>query len=66
VKTPSLPIVTCPPAAGTAGEWHLEGQTPHLKALFKDSDGKLLGYTLTGDCVAEKMALNKELPAMLA
>jgi len=26
----------------------------------------LLGYALTGDCVAEKMALNKELPAMLA
>jgi hypothetical protein len=26
----------------------------------------LLGYALTGDCVAEKMGLNKELPAMLA
>ncbi len=62
VKTPSLPIVTCPPADLEAGNWTLEGQTPHLQALFKDSGGNLLGYALTGDCVAEKMKLNKELP----
>ncbi len=66
VKTPSLPIVTCPPLENSEGEWQIEGQSPHFKALFKDSEGKLLGYALTGDCVAEKMALNKILPAMLA
>jgi rubredoxin-NAD+ reductase len=66
VKTPSLPIVTCPPAEKSAGEWQIDGQSPHIRALFKDSSGKLLGYALTGDCVAEKMGLNKELPAMLA
>ncbi len=65
VKTPSLPIVTCPPLENSVGEWQIDGQTPHFKALFKDSEGKLLGYALTGDCVAEKMALNKILPAML-
>jgi len=62
VKTPSMPVVTCPPADLTKGDWSIEGQTPHLQALFKDSDGNLLGYALTGDCVAEKMKLNKELP----
>ncbi|NVK36540.1 MAG: FAD-dependent oxidoreductase [Gammaproteobacteria bacterium] len=66
VKTPSLPIVTCPPLENSVGEWQIDGQSPHFKALFKDSEGNLLGYALTGDCVAEKMALNKELPAMLA
>ena len=66
VKTPSLPIVTCPPAIGSEGNWEMDGQTPHLMGLFKDSDGNLLGYTLTGERVAEKMKLNKELPAMLA
>jgi rubredoxin-NAD+ reductase len=66
VKTPSLPVVTCPPAENTQGEWQSDGQSPHIKALFKDSGGNLLGYALTGDCVAEKMGLNKELPAMLA
>ena len=66
VKTPSLPIVTCPPAVGAQGNWEIDGQSPHLQALFKDSDGNLIGYTLTGERVAEKMKLNKELPAMLA
>lgn len=66
VKTPSLPIVTCPPAIGSEGNWEMDGQSPHLMGLFKDSDGNLLGYTLTGERVAEKMKLNKELPAMLA
>jgi rubredoxin-NAD+ reductase len=66
VKTPSLPIVTCPPVSGSEGNWEIDGQSPHLQALFKDTKGKLLGYTLTGDRVAEKMKLNKELPAMLA
>ncbi len=62
VKTPTMPVVTCPPRDTSKGEWTIEGQTPHLQALFKDSEGNLLGYALTGDCVAEKMKLNKELP----
>jgi|TARA_B110000908_G_C10223467_1_gene436613 rubredoxin-NAD+ reductase len=66
VKTPSLPIVTCPPAQGSQGNWEIDGQSPHLQALFKGSTGDLLGYTLTGERVAEKMKLNKQLPAMLA
>jgi rubredoxin-NAD+ reductase len=66
VKTPSLPIVTCPPAQGSRGNWEIDGQSPHLQALFKGSTGDLLGYTLTGERVAEKMKLNKKLPAMLA
>jgi rubredoxin-NAD+ reductase len=61
VKTPSMPVVTCPPCDTSLGEWTIEGQTPNLQALFKDSGGKLHGYALTGDCVAEKMKLNKEL-----
>ena len=63
VKTPTLPIVTCPPKDESKGTWTIDGQTPHLQALFKDSEGNLLGYALTGECVAEKMKLNKELPA---
>ena len=66
VKTPSLPVVTCPPAMGSDGNWEIDGQSPHLQALFKDSEGNLLGYALTGERVAEKMKLNKELSAMLA
>lgn len=66
VKTPSLPITVCPPAQNTEGEWQITGESPNLKGVFIGKTGNLLGYALTGECVAEKMALNKELPAMLA
>ncbi len=66
VKTPSLPIVVSPAANGVTGQWQISGQSPNLKAEFRGESGNLLGYALTGECVAEKMALNKELPPMLA
>ena len=37
-----------------------------IKLSLLDKDGKLLGYALTGEAVREKLALNKELPALLA
>lgn len=66
VKTPTLPVVTCPPAENVQGEWVFEGESPNIRALFRDSEENLLGYALTGECVAEKIKLNKELPALLA
>ena len=66
VKTPSLPITVCPPAQNAEGEWQIEGESPNFKGVFVGNDGNLLGYALTGECVAEKMALNKEMPALLA
>jgi len=66
VKTPSLPITVCPPAQNAEGQWQIDGESPNFKGVFVGNDGKLLGYALTGECVAEKMALNKEMPAMLA
>jgi len=61
VKTPSMPVVTCPPGDLSKGQWSIDGRTPHLKAVFKDSDDNLLGYALTGDCVVEKRKLSQEL-----
>ena len=66
VKTPSFPITVCPPAQNAEGQWQIEGESPNFKGVFVGKSGNLLGYALTGECVAEKMALNKELPAMLA
>ncbi|HAB64745.1 MAG TPA: FAD-dependent oxidoreductase, partial [Pseudomonas sp.] len=37
-----------------------------LKATFRGPDGKLLGYALTGTAVQERLALNKQLPPVLA
>ncbi|KAB0485835.1 rubredoxin-NAD+ reductase [Pseudomonas reinekei] len=66
VKTPVCPVVVSPPPRGTEGSWTVEGQGADIKVLCRDANGKLLGYALTGAAVMEKLALNKELPALLA
>ncbi|MET1076773.1 MAG: FAD-dependent oxidoreductase [Pseudomonas sp.] len=66
VKTPVCPLVVSPPPLGQPGEWTVEGRGGDIKALCRDPAGRLLGYALTGTAVQEKLALNKELPALLA
>lgn len=66
VKTPVCPLVVSPPPRGTAGSWQAEGSGRDLKLLCRAADGSLLGYALTGSAVQEKLALNRELPALLA
>ena len=66
VKTPVCPLVVSPPPRASEGVWSVEGQGADIKALCHDRNGKLLGYALTGTAVMDKLALNKELPALLA
>ena len=66
VKTPVCPLVVSPPPRGTEGVWSVEGEGADIKALCRDASGRLLGYALTGSAVMEKLALNKELPPLLA
>ncbi|MGY2439401.1 NAD(P)/FAD-dependent oxidoreductase [Pseudomonas sp. SDO52101_S400] len=66
VKTPVCPLVVSPPPRGREGVWTVEGQGGDVKALCHDAQGQLLGYALTGAAVMEKLALNKQLPALLA
>jgi rubredoxin-NAD+ reductase len=66
VKTPVCPLVVSPPPRGSQGEWTVEGSGADIKALCRDAAGSLLGYALTGTSVQEKLALNRELPALLA
>ena len=65
IKTPACPVVVSPPARDVEGDWHFEGEAPDIKALFRSSEGDLLGFALTGQAVKERMALTKELPAIL-
>jgi rubredoxin-NAD+ reductase len=66
VKTPACPLVVSPPPAGRVGTWRFEGVAPDIKALHEDPDGTLLGYALTGTAVQEKLALNRQLPPIMA
>jgi rubredoxin-NAD+ reductase len=65
IKTPACPVVVSPPARDVEGDWHFEGEAPDIKALFRSGEGDLLGFALTGQAVKERMALTKELPAIL-
>lgn len=66
VKTPVCPLVVSPPPFASEGNWSVEGQDGDLKVLCHDAQGQLLGYALTGSAVMEKLALNRQLPALLA
>lgn len=66
VKTPVCPLVVSPPAVGSEGRWTVEGEGNDIKALYQGAGGNLLGYALTGAAVQERLALNKQLPPVLA
>ncbi|CAD2267690.1 Rubredoxin-NAD(+) reductase [Stutzerimonas stutzeri] len=66
VKTPACPVVVSMPAVGSAGSWSVEARGNDVKALYLGAFGELLGYALTGAAVQERLALNKQLPPVLA
>ncbi len=66
VKTPACPLVVSPAPLGREGVWTVEGQGGDLKVLCHDEQGQLLGYALTGTAVMEKLALNRQLPPLMA
>jgi len=65
IKTPACPVVVAPPAPGAEGQWDITADGNNVKAEYRDSDGNLLGFALTGEAIRDKMALQKELPAIL-
>ena len=66
VKTPACPLVVSPPPTSQPGAWQVEGQGNDIKALCLDAEGSLLGYALTGAAVTERLALNRQLPPVMA
>ena len=66
VKTPALATVVSPPAKGVEGKWTTTPVEGGLEARFESADGKLLGFALMGTATAQRGALTKELPAILA
>ena len=65
IKTPACPVVVAPPAVGAQGDWVIKAEGNSVNAQFRDGAGKLLGFALTGEAIKDKLALQKELPAIL-
>jgi hypothetical protein len=66
VKTPSYPIVVSPPAKTAVGNWNISEVTDGMQCRFETSDGQLLGFALLGSATAERAAMAKLLPPVLA
>lgn len=69
VKTPVCAVVVAPTFPSMQGEWTVDSQDGNnVKALFKNADGQLLAYALTGSFAADaalKAELAKQVPAWL-
>lgn len=69
IKTPVCPVVVSPVVPGTPGEWEIEAEGNDVKAVFRNPEGQVLGFALTGAPAgsgAVKMELTKQLPPILA
>ena len=66
VKTPAHPVVAVPPPADAEGEWQVEQDGGGTRALFRDAEGKLLGFAVSGAYVSEKLVLSREISPPLA
>lgn len=62
IKTPCCPAAVCPPPAEADGFWETEQDGSHVKTLFKNADGEVLGFAVTGRFAIEKQALSKVVP----
>lgn len=64
VKTPACPMVVSPPEPGAQGTWEIAGNNDGVKAVFNNSNGRMLGFALMGAAVNEKAGLTQQLPAL--
>ena len=66
VKTPAYPIVVSPPAKGAQGQWNSTEVDGGMLCRFESNGGELLGFALLGSATAERAAMVKLLPPVLA
>lgn len=65
VKTPAHPVVVASSPPGAQGQWQVKVEAGGVRALYRNAQGELLGFALTGALLAEKQVLTKELPPLL-
>jgi rubredoxin-NAD+ reductase len=63
VKTPACPTLVNPPPP-VAGSWEVTGTAPDLEAVYKDADGKPLGFALTGAATSKRGQYVPLMPAV--
>ena len=59
LKTPAYPLSILPPPSGVEGEWQIEQTADAITAVYRDSDGQLRGFALSGKAVKQAAVLTK-------
>lgn len=62
IKTPSHPVAVLPPAPGPGG-WEEDGDASGIQALYRDADGRLSGFAVSGARYAGRAELLKRFQA---
>lgn len=65
IKTPVCPTTVAPVPHGAEGEWAINADGLNVRAEFRNQQGELLGFAVTGKRMREKLALQKELPPLI-
>jgi len=65
VKTPSAPLVVCPPPLGVDGNWQETVGDAGAVSVFLDASGNPAGFVLAGDKVKERNAWSSRVPDWL-
>jgi rubredoxin-NAD+ reductase len=67
VKTTLFPVVVSPPPKQQTGNWEIEvDSSSGVKALFRNAEGDLLGFALTGDCISARELLVSQVRPIMA
>ena len=64
VKTPACPIIVATPPAHITGEWDVFEDGNNVEAVFRDSNGEIAGFALTGEATKQKKELEQNLPKL--
>lgn len=62
IKTPSHPVAVLPPAPGP-GRWEEDGDASGIQALYRDAEGRLSGFAVSGSRYAGRAELLKRFQA---
>ncbi|MEW8460410.1 MAG: hypothetical protein AB2653_08920 [Candidatus Thiodiazotropha endolucinida] len=66
IKTPLHPIAVAPPDRKAQGSWLCDEDREGTRCLYRDQSGNLLGFAISGGFMAERQALTKALPPIMA
>lgn len=62
VKTPACPVIVATPPAHITGEWDIYQDGNNVEAVFRDGNGEIAGFALTGEATKQKKELEQSLP----